>query len=297
MSAPQHSPQGLSNLYLFYRVDAVVFVEGGESRSIQDILAGKFDSESQDVAFWQKCFTLLKPTAKLTFRAVGAKPTLKEIARHIATGAITHVYVAMDRDFDHLSGELLSAPGVFYTQGYSWENDVWNTEVIEEVFHILCGICRETANAKVKQIIGTTMNGLARDIRWAIKADYLCLRHGLPCLPRQAPNKVITEAKHGNPPSINRAAIRQCIQYARNHRNAKVVGPVGATNPLADCCGHVIGAFGYSVLGHLFRKFCKRKSHPRDLVDSVAINTLFERIRAGSFPSLRQYYEQQLTAA
>src|SRR5665213_77182 len=133
----QHSPAGLSNLHIFSRVDAIVFVEGGESRSIADVRSGKFDSISSDVAFWQRCFSELGPPIKLQFRAVGAKPTLLDLAREVAQG-VTGVYVAMDRDFDHLMGQAIRAPGVLYTFGYSWENDVWTEMVIEEVFYTLC---------------------------------------------------------------------------------------------------------------------------------------------------------------
>jgi hypothetical protein len=291
----QHTAFGLSNMYKFYRVDAVVLVEGGLSRTVQEIHSGKFESESQDILFWQRCFRELGPQLRLRFWAVGSKPALHSIAAQIADGSVTHVYVAMDRDFDNLLGRLITSPKVLYTFGYSWENDVWNEDVMEEIFYTLCGVCRDTT--KVQEVLAKALKEFERDLRWPTMADFLCVKHGIPLLPRQSPFRVITQAKHGNMPAMSKAALRQCVRDAQ----ARKTGVIRASTkvrlvPLVDCCGHVVGAFGYSVLKHLFQKFCKHKSHSRDVIDSLAIDKLFDKLRRGSFGALRIYYEQQLAA-
>lgn len=74
--------------------------------------------------------------------------------------------------------------------------------------------------------------------------------------------------------------------------------PGGAVSliPLVDCCGHLIGAFGYSVLSYLFKRFCKGSGQSRNVVYMVAIDKLFDKIRQGSLGGLRDHYLRQLTA-
>jgi len=282
---------------LFLRVDAIVLVEGGLSRTVQEIHSGQFESESQDIAFWQKCFRELGPERRLRFWAVGSKATLTEIARQVAGGSVLNVYVAMDRDFDNLIGKIIDSPRVLYTFGYSWENDVWNGEVIEEVFYTLCGVCRDTTKVKVNEIITSATAAFNRDMRWATRADFLCFKHEIGWLPRHSPQRFISKASHGRAPSINKSAIKQCVREARSKRTGGITaGALIKFNPLADSCGHLIGTFGYWLLVYLFRGFCKGTTYPRDLIDSVAVDKLFEKIRQGSFGVLRAHYRHQLTA-
>ncbi len=290
----QHSLAGLSNLHVFSGVDAIVFVEGGESRSIADVRSGKFDSTSSDVGFWQKCFSELGPAITLQFRAVGAKPTLLDLARAVANGA-TGVYVAMDRDFDHLLGHAIRTPKVLYTFGYSWENDVWREMVIQEVFYTLCNACR-TTTVQISQIIASSFSGFSRDLRWATYADFICVKHGVPLLPRHGSQRLMRESR-GAPPILDRATIRQCVHDAKLKRTTPInAGAKHNLEPLTDCNGHLISALGYALLLHLLKTFCKSANPPRQIADSIMIDKFFERIRRGQFHELRTHYERQLTA-
>ena len=289
----QHSSAGLSNLHIFAGVDAIVFVEGGESRSITDVRSGQFDSTSTDVAFWQKCFSEFGPQITLQFRAVGAKPTLIDLAREVATGSVTSVYVAMDRDFDHLLGLEIRAPRVLYTFGYSWENDVWRQSVLEEVFYTLCNTCRTTV--KVNQTIVSSFSGFERDLRWPTYADYICVKHGVAMLPRSGAQRLMKNTRAA-PPALEKAALRRCVRDARSKRSAAVnAGDRIKLNPLVDCCGHLISVLGYSLLVHLLKRFCKGTTYPRSIVNSLAIDRLFSEIRRGGFQELRTHYQEQLT--
>jgi len=290
----QRTPAGLSNLHVFYAVDAIVFVEGGLSRSFEDVLSGGFDDQSSDIAFWQKCFLELGPSMTLRFRAVGSKPTLVKIAQEVANGAVTGVYVAMDRDFDNLLGRLISSPKVLYTFGYSWENDVWTAAVLEEVFYTLCPVCRTTV--KINHIIVTSFGSFERGTRWPTYADFICVKHEIALLPRQSPHKVI-KTSTGSPPTLNTVTLRQCVLDAKSKRTVPITaGAKVSVKPLLDCCGHIIGAFGYSLLIYLFRRFCKGTTYPRHLMDSVAIDKFFEKIRRGQLTEARAHYERQFSS-
>lgn len=167
------TPSGLSNQHRFYGVDAVVFLEGGkESYTKQEVLAGQFKSNTLDIKFWQKLFGFYKPDKKYQFRSIGSKKTVNEIAELVVQG-VKNVYVAMDRDHDRLKNKLKDGPGLFYSFGYSWENDVWDAEIIEEVFYAFIPVCQTTI--KVKNDINEIYQQFLKDARWLVYADILLI--------------------------------------------------------------------------------------------------------------------------
>jgi hypothetical protein len=291
----EHTSKGLSNLRVLSGVDAIVYVEGGSSQSVDQVEAGRFESESMDIAFWQKCFSELGSRLSLKFLAVGAKPTLRAIAQKIVKDGVTGVYVAMDRDFDSLLGKTIQHPRVLYTYGYSWENDVWKREVLEEVFYTLCPVCRNTV--VVSPITTAAMHDFERDIRWPTYADLICFMHDIPLLPRRSAQRIITTGR-GAAPAINKSALRQCFRDAKLKRAATAVAATIKirTRPLVDCCGHVVCSFGHCLLRYLFGKFCKGTSYPNEVFDTVAIDKFFERLKSGSFEDIRAHYQRQVAA-
>src|SRR6185437_15614878 len=133
------TPGGLFNLRYFLKVDGVIYVEGGESFTAEQIMNGSYTAESHDIHFWRTVFRACGSSLKLAFRAVGSKTNLQKLARLVDNGEVTGTLVAMDRDYDHLFGNKISSPQVLYTYGYSWENDVWTTAIIEELFYCVTG--------------------------------------------------------------------------------------------------------------------------------------------------------------
>ena len=106
------TPQGIANQYLFYNVDFVVYCEGREADD---------GSASMDEVFWKRIFALSGRNVKCMSR--GSKSSLKLLANFIIQNEISHVVVAMDRDYDDFRTRLIDHPQVIYTYGYSWESD------------------------------------------------------------------------------------------------------------------------------------------------------------------------------
>ena len=116
------TPSGLANLHLFYGVDAIVFVEGGDpSLSLAEIVRGEYDGISLDIRFWSIVFGTYAPLRRFQFRAVGSKPNLLALADYISDNSISNVIVCADKDTDDITGALRTDPAVLYTRGYSWE--------------------------------------------------------------------------------------------------------------------------------------------------------------------------------
>ena len=153
----RRSSRGLSNLHMFAKVDLVVFTEGG-SRTIPKDRAsgGETQNPGMDVVFWRELFNKALPGIKVSFRALGSKNVLKDIATDVVRQKTERVCVAMDRDYDAHWGRLVRSRNVIYTRGYSWENELLTARVIEVVFYELAQVDR--ARVRVRGLIQRTIS-------------------------------------------------------------------------------------------------------------------------------------------
>lgn len=107
------SNQGIENEHLFYNVDFVVYCEGKEVEG---------EGSSLDEVFWERVFS--ENGLSVHCKSMGGKSVVRPLAEKIVQDGISHVLVAMDRDYDDMLGLAIDHPQVFYTYGYSWESDV-----------------------------------------------------------------------------------------------------------------------------------------------------------------------------
>ena len=105
--------QGLGNEHLFYDVDWVVYCEGVNVEK---------DSSTLDELFWTRILAV--HSLRFICKSFGSKSELLPLANEVAADDVNNVLVALDRDYDHLTGTKVEHPRVLYTHGYSWESDV-----------------------------------------------------------------------------------------------------------------------------------------------------------------------------
>lgn len=104
--------RGLSNEHLFYDVEFIVYCEG-------ETVEG--ESSSLDEVFWTAVFSNSGRAVKC--KSLGGKDALVAFAAKVLESEIENVVIAMDRDYDHLTGNVIDHRKVVYTYGYSWESD------------------------------------------------------------------------------------------------------------------------------------------------------------------------------
>lgn len=286
----RRTASGLSNMYLFLGVDAVIFVEGGESISKQDVLAGN-GGISIDVLFWRKMFETFCSNKNLSFKAVGSKTTLLDIANDIQAGIAKNVCVAMDRDFDNLKGTMKNSANIFYTSGYSWENDVWNEDTVEDIFYELCPIDRTTA---VRLEIDRYLQEFDRYTRWLIYGDAILSFYNLSLIPRGREGQLVDQKSV----SIKRDKILEIIRNIKTSRGTPYLSNqgIGSLNR-NDCCGHLIGIYFRRLLQFLIKNFYKSINLDNDIANSWSINKFFERFKGGQYRDLLNYYDMQFKVA
>jgi hypothetical protein len=283
---------GLSNLRLFHGAQLVVFVEGGPTIAVDAALGdgGAGAAGSVDISFWQNVFRLRRRKQPIKFRAVGSKTTLRDIATKIVGKEVRGVVVAMDRDYDHFSGRLLDAPGILYTFGYSWENDVWgDPTVIAQLFYIVAPVCRATVD--VSGEIGETLRGLWRRLPRLIRADVACNKAGIEFFPKSAPGRLF-DVQRSERPDLNPAHLSACIRRAKTARQGKLFAGEIVVDPPRDCCGHLVEFFAYQLVCHLARQHGVR-SLPLDILRGIAINE-FGSILKRHQSATKKHYTAQL---
>jgi hypothetical protein len=269
---------GMSNLYLFHGVDAVVFVEGGgEAFTLEQLSQGLYNNQAYDIKYWQIVFGSCAPTKKFHFRAVGSKNSINEIVNLIVANNVKHVFVARDRDFDHLTGILRPSPGIFYTSGYSWENDVWTAPIIFETFRKFSSVPDNEIAAK--QLIDSEFANLAAGLRGCVRADAVLSFNKAEPLLRSKFAKIVRPT-HNGPPTLVKANARSLVREQRlKIRPHKLKGPSVKVHPLRDCYGHLLETFGYHLLAHALAKLSKLKTLPKELLIPAAIDSFAAHLK------------------
>ncbi|MEN6601860.1 MAG: hypothetical protein ABFD86_05540 [Bryobacteraceae bacterium] len=285
------TPTGLSNLRYFLKVDGVLYVEGGQSYTFEEILEGRYSAESPDIHFWRTVFRECGSSLNLAFRSVGSKQTLQAIGRLVARGSVEGTLVAMDRDYDHIFGRKISCTRVLYTHGYSWESDVWTPKVVSELFYSVTG--SNLAAARVDAELSAMYERFHRDMKHAIRADIICNAHSIEFLPKSKPRRLLRTTSTGGP-VVDRKEIKACFVSAKKQRSQKLLFGVPKCDPTSDCHGHLAAEFGYLVLQHLVRKYSNGVSMPKPLVNQWAIDKFAGVLRANHNPALAKHYKGEV---
>lgn len=144
--------------------------------------------------------------------AYRSKTTLLDIADDIQSGTVSSVCVAMDRDFDNFRHTIKSSPNIFYTFGYSWENDVWNEEIVESVFYELCPIDEDpTVRLEIERIL----EEFDLKTRWVIVGDVILSFHDKSLILRGSEGRLLN-TKRGSKPIIDSKEVLNIINTIKS---------------------------------------------------------------------------------
>lgn len=284
---------GLSNQYLFLGVDTVVFVEGGRSYSKEEVYLDHFNSSSIDIKFWQGIFKYYSTGKKYEFRAIGSKSTLLEIAKDISSGVVKNVFVAMDRDHDKLNKRLINADGIFYTYGYSWENDVWHPDVIQKEY---LSLCVDNVSA-IKKEIRNFISAFEKDIYSSVCCDIHLSTLNSSFFLREVNAARFIKIKDNKEPCLNTTYINSLFQKAKINKSKMTrYGKRIKANISRDCYGHLWAEFCYRLIDFLLSKKNELPRIAKHYVNFFAINEFFNLFSSEQFKMLHKHYSKHFAA-
>ena len=267
---------GLSNLALFHGVDLIVFTEGGEeSYSYEDVLASKFNERSVDIKFWSGIFSKHNFEKTVEFRALGSKTCSKTICELLVSNSINNIAVALDSDLDDIIGTKFNSPYILYTQGYSWENDVYHPQLVKEQIESLVYLQR-LPNAYT-DIINESYRQFDRLAKRILKLELMF---------RGVGSKFITDCNgerfiNGKTkPEIKTEQIKSLLKQ----RKSTLVKPVNLEG-LGDgycgikyCYGKLREALALANISYIVGSLEKQKSLPKDLIVSSMLERYQKRV-------------------
>lgn len=260
----ERTVSGQANRSTFLEVDLVCYVEGGGGRA----------DFGPDSAYWNTVFRTVRPELKVKFLARGGKPVLQSLAQDIIKNDIKKTIVAMDLDYDELIGKKITDSRVLYTYGYSWENDLFFRENIEELCSALAR--QPELPNEVRDYLGAAVVGFSSNAQRAMLADFLALCSGASVLPRDAPGRVIKKDEVTGLPVCAMAEIKKLIRQAnlatKNRRIIKYI-----KRPDRDIryfVGRVLGFAMRIIILTCIRKFYRNVNiSPEHFID-VAIQVV-----------------------
>jgi len=263
------TPAGLSNLYLFLKVDHVVFVEGGKDIPMPNIFSESYQNESIDAKFWENIFKVFTSHKLLYFRSLGSKTHLTDIYNHIIDNAVKNCSVAMDRDHENLK----NSKGLYYTFGYSWENDVWGKDVLMAVLQAIC------LNCNLKALHADCNNLYAKfkkNIKPAVELDkYIALKKlktGFPELRKVG--LLMKSPSHNSEPQLDIDKIKEIMKDAK--KKNKIAGKIKVKcNVKKDCYGHLFSYFNIRIFKFLKVKYSKDSTCSDNFLKFLVIEKFF----------------------
>jgi hypothetical protein len=245
----RRSASGLANLHLFFKVDVIVYCEGGSSLSLGDILAKGGNEDTLDVSFWQRVAEFLGAKRRYHFKSVGSKPTLLSVASDVRANQLTSVIVCFDRDFDWHCGRKEDGAFVAYTHGYSWENDVISAAALENVFFTLL-----PPRAETRGILEKGLKRLAafeaEMAQWCETEISLAHRRAGAVFPRNKPLALV-KLNTVDLPHLDFAKVRASLNALGYQRRPKCKVRIQPNEALRHSWGKLVAAYCYHLLVRL----------------------------------------------
>lgn len=121
---------GLANYSRFHGVELIVFTEGKNEVDADHAPLG-------DQLFYEAVLSYALPGSTFKIKCVGNKSAALDYACNILKNKIKNQLVFVDRDLNGLTHSYLPIKCVVQTFGYSWENDLWTSNVVASLIENL----------------------------------------------------------------------------------------------------------------------------------------------------------------
>jgi hypothetical protein len=279
---------GINNSRHFYGVDVILYCEGGGGDyNISDILENKYCDNSNDILFWEKVLNEFKPNIKVKIKSIGSNTVVTSMRNHILENNIPNNYVAIDRDYKHMNISNYSISDIeLISYGYSWENDVWNTESALKIYQILTGTQH---NISVENEFQNLFKKFERQLSKIITLDINLSTHHKESAFQKNPKKCCARfiKQTGKPKPILKEFLKDG-KLLKTRLNSKIsFNYLITSNFSMDCQGHLLAEIYYRIIVYLVQKKIKKRKIEKEIVYGMVINNLFK-----NNPLIYEHYKE-----
>lgn len=282
----RRSRSALSALKIFYRVDIVVFCEGGQSVAVDDALKVTAEKRTLDTVYWSNVASFLDTGRSYHLKSVGCKVTLLAIAQDIELSGVSGSSVCMDSDYDRLVGRNASYVRLAYTHGYSWESDVLNRSVMDGVLRHLIGEPPPAIFIRLHSAIDQFETAVAK---WC-DADIMCSLRARPSIfDRDRPLRSLDMV--GDQLTLREEFLRERLTAAGYRRLPRRRNSISPSISLRVMYGKLLGKYLYHLMVRIITPIVDRLRLDYDAFMRIAISETFSQIRSGRISELSAHFQ------
>ncbi|MBF4987173.1 DUF4435 domain-containing protein [Methylophilus sp. 14] len=279
------SNAGISNYSMFYNTEIVIFTEGKTLDSKNEL------EVVPDCTFFHAIFSKLIPNHKIKIKAIGNKRVAYEYALALREAGTKNSFVIVDRDYDEILSGLEITDKVICTSGYSWENDLWNEQLILNIVDAVT-----FGNSTILDTFKLQLKRLVRRIRYLSILDALCQTISKAILDKSKALRGISLQYSSKCPITRNDIKRLSKPFKILFPDISTVKPLLQrlinTEPEKIVQGHFWQNIVTKLLGHIFMTF-RRDSRPSDkTLLFLAIQEI--KNNTSNYQTLLNYYGEQL---
>jgi hypothetical protein len=283
---------GIANLHLFFRVDQIVFCEGGEQIALAAVLSGEGDVTTLDCYFWCRVAQYVGARQTYHFKSIGSKTTLKQLAEDIANGSIATAIVCLDRDFDWHCHRHLAHHRVAYTFGYSWENDATSEIALEGVLFRL--FPQDAGTLAILAKAANEIERLRRALRpWCETEIALSSQDKKLVFDREKPLASIN--LQGKIPRFSEDRARKMLSASGYQRRPRCKVKVTKNDALRHGWGKMVSRFYYQLFSKLVGQISAGFRLSYDLFMRLMIAETFDAMSKGGLVDMAAHYRTYST--
>ncbi len=272
MNGFRRTTSGLRNQHIFHNSDLIVFVEGGKSQYTKEqVYNGEYNSDTEDIIYWKKVFEEFINDKKIKFKSVGSKSTIKEIADDVIDKSVQTVFVAMDNEFDEILNNRINHSNVFYTYGYSYENDVWESLVIKDVIEELLVI--EINEIEIKE----NFESFIKEIKLGVFADGYKFSRNSSFFPRKTGHMFCIDCNPIDLPSVKKTNLKNKLD--QDSFSLSTFYRFGRNNNLDSkkhCFGHLLADYCVQLIINYLKNRHQIKHLPKKIIFRMGLNKFFQ---------------------
>lgn len=280
---------GLANNHLFFGVDFIVYTEGGSTSFSKEEVVNhdKYSLDTDDIIYWESVFKEFTANKSFKIKSVGSKSTLLDIFGDIVNHNISTVKLAMDNEFDELLNKQINHPSVYYTHGYSFENDIWGYDTIKNIIETI------TATSITDNTILDTFNDFQDDISIAVHADYVLFSSDSSFFPRSKGHLFCIDCSSKNIPKVLADKVNERILNKNliltDLEQVKIASNLDTSK---YCYGHLLADYWCQVI----QKYIKLKHSltqiANNIIHRICLNSFFEKFFKPMNP-IYEYHKMQ----
>lgn len=280
---------GLSNLALFYGVDFIVFTEGGvNSTSFEEVCNGQFNNQSVDIKFWDSVLKKHKLNKNVEFRAIGSKASSEKICGLIESNKVKNILVARDSDLDSFTGRKYESPYILYTQGYSWENDVFCPALVKQ--QIVSFLLTVKIPQDIEELVDKCYSNFNRHATRLLKIELIFRKHGIRLITECNGDRFIDRR---STPKLKIDQVLEIVSQRKNELSIPVklyYSGINLSSSVWFTYGKLRESIAIAIITYVCKKVTKITSFPKDIL----IATMIERYANRIINDEDHYYKAQI---